>query len=230
MVLENQSLIRRKPLLLLVHGWGFGPGVWHAVIRALPEWDYHTLDLGFFGTPQQQVPKEGPLLAVGHSLGFLWLLQQINQAPWRKYCLGLVSISGFSRFSRTPHFPNGIAPRVLQRMIRRFPNHAEAVLAEFRQQSGWHGNPGQKAIDDPAPLQQGLEWLQQWDGRATLKAWNGPLSALAAKDDRIVPPKLTTDCFAENRVQWVEDGGHLLPLTQPKACAETIKAMEKQLK
>lgn len=229
MVLKNQALTQ-YPLLLLVHGWGFGPGVWRSVIRALPNWDYHTLDLGFFGKPQQQIPEERPLLAIGHSLGFLWLLQHLEQAPMRKFCLGLVSISGFSRFAHCNNFPHGIAPKILQRMGQQIPKHGSKVLAEFRQQSGWHGSPGQKPIHNPTSLLQGLDWLQQWDGRDSLKNWDGPLSILAAKDDQIVPPQLTTACFAADSVHWVMNGGHILPITRAEECANTIKNLGNLLK
>lgn len=215
------------PLVLLVHGWGFGPGVWQPVLRFLPDWDCCVLDLGFFGQAEQQIPAGRPLLAVGHSLGFLWLLQQLEQAPWQEQCYGLLSISGFSRFSRCGDFPHGIAPRVVQRMMRRLPQQAREVLAAFQRQSGWHGNPGQTAIDDTVALLQGLRWLQQWDGRAALASWHRPYSALAAMDDRIVPPELTAACFAVDRLQWLEKGGHILPLTQAHACAQAIQALGK---
>ncbi|MEO5349836.1 MAG: hypothetical protein H7836_09330 [Magnetococcus sp. YQC-3] len=133
------ALPSAAPLLLLVHGWGLGPGVWRGVRRLLPGWRCHVLDLGFFGTPQLQVPAGVPLLAVGHSLGFLWLLHHLERAEWRQACVGLVSIAGFSRFSRGDDFPSGVAPRVLARMRQRLPEDGSGVLQAFCRQGGWSG-------------------------------------------------------------------------------------------
>ena len=115
------------PGLLLVHGWGLGPGLWHAVRRALPDWPCHALDLGFFGRPSGPVPVDRPWLAVGHSMGFLWLLHHLEQAPWRAACVGLVSVAGFSRFGRGEQFPHGVAPRVLARMRQRLAHDASVL-------------------------------------------------------------------------------------------------------
>lgn len=210
------------PLLLLVHGWGLGPGLWRPLIRALPDCPCHTLDLGFFGRPCLVVPPHRPLLAVGHSLGFLWLLHHLEQAPWRDQCVGLVSMAGFSRFSRADHFPAGIPPRFLARMRQRLPMDAAGVLKAFSQQSGWSAS-SVEVVADPAPLLAGLDWLESWDGRAPLAAWRGPLHSMAARDDQIVPPALTTACFAPHTIHWVQAGGHLLPLTRPDACAAYLR-------
>ena len=208
------------PLLLLVHGWGLGPGLWHGVRRALPEYTCHSLDLGFFGKPRLQVPHQQPVLAVGHSLGFLWLLHHLPHAPWREQCVGLVSIAGFSRFSRAADFANGVPARLLDRMAHRLPNDASGVLRDFCQRGG--GVPTvHPPLADTAALLQGLRGLRAWDGRAELAAWTGPLYSLAAKDDLIVPAALTAHCFATT--QWLEEGGHLLPLSQAAACAALIR-------
>ncbi|MEO5364199.1 MAG: hypothetical protein H7838_11340 [Magnetococcus sp. DMHC-8] len=209
------------PLLLLVHGWGLGPGLWHALRRALPDWPCLALDLGFFGRPRLAVPTGQPVLAVGHSLGFLWLLHHLEQAPWRRDCVGLVSLAGFARFARAPDFPHGVAPRLLARMQQRLPDDTGGVLRDFCQQSGWPHCPEQP-VPDAAPLLHGLHWLATWDHRAALRAWDGPLHALAARDDRIVPPALTAACFAPHQTHWLAHGGHLLPLSRPTECARWL--------
>lgn len=212
----------KTPLLLLVHGWGLGPGLWRPLIRALPDASCHTLDLGFFGKPRLLVPTHRPLLAVGHSLGFLWLLHHLEQAPWRDLCVGLVSIAGFSRFSRSSQFPEGRDPRFLARMRQRLPMDTTGVLKAFCQQSGWSAS-ALPTVANPTPLLEGLDWLEAWDGRAALAAWKGTLYSLAAQDDQIVPPALTTACFAQKNIRWLQEGGHLLPLTRPLECAEYVR-------
>ncbi|KAA0677373.1 alpha/beta fold hydrolase [Roseomonas genomospecies 6] len=51
------------PLFVLVHGWGFGPGVWDGVRASLPEAESVAVDLGFYGPliplpPRERVPAE----------------------------------------------------------------------------------------------------------------------------------------------------------------------------
>ena len=220
-IVQNRSA--RRPLLLFVHGWGFGPGMWRSVLHALPGWRHHTLDLGFFGTEKTQIQSDSPVIGVGHSLGFLWLLHHMGQTSWGASCVGLVSIAGFSRFSRGENFPHGMALSVLQRMMRRLPQQPDTVLTEFRQRGGWRGRVAHCAGADVTRLSQGLAWLQRWDERAVLATWERPLVALAAEQDKIVPPALTTACFPPAALHWLKEGGHLLPLTHPEVCAQTIR-------
>ncbi|MBF0183697.1 MAG: alpha/beta hydrolase [Magnetococcales bacterium] len=210
------------PLLLLVHGWGLGPGVWQAMRRLLPSWPCLTVNLGFFSTPQLQIPDDRPLLAVGHSLGFLWLLRQLPAAPWRSHCLGLLGIAAFSRFARAADFDEGVPPRLLQRMRQRLPEDPAAVLQAFAQQGGMAITPPDK-VADPTALLQGLAWLAEWDGRQTLQQWPGLVANLAARDDQVVPPLLSERCFTPAQQHWLQEGGHLLPLTRPEACARFVQ-------
>ncbi|MBF0097901.1 MAG: alpha/beta hydrolase [Magnetococcales bacterium] len=211
------------PVLLLVHGWGLGAGVWQAVRRHLPGYTCLTPDLGFFAPPRElQLPEGRPIWAVGHSLGLLWLLQQLPQAPWRARCRALLGITAFSRFVRGDDFPEGVAPRLLQRMQQRLPIDPQAVLRDFARQGG-----SELAVPvhiaDTAPLLQGLEWLATWDGRESLRQWQGTVANLAACDDQIVPQALSRRCFTPEQCQWLPQGGHLLPVTQPLACARFIQ-------
>ena len=118
-------------------------------------------------------------------------------------------------------------------MQKKWPRAPEAVLDAFRQRSGWSPRAG---ISGPTPpmnsdrLLQGLMWLESWDHRAVLARWSGPLLALAARDDLIVPPKMAEACFShldlgsEAGLHWLEQGGHLLPLSRPGWCAARVLA------
>ncbi|MEO5349835.1 MAG: hypothetical protein H7836_09325 [Magnetococcus sp. YQC-3] len=75
-------------------------------------------------------------------------------------------------------------------------------------------------VVDPAPLIEGLHWLESWDERPVLSNWHKPLRVLSSLDDQIVSPDMTRACFGD--AKWLESGGHLLPLTKPEACAELI--------
>ncbi|MBF0439472.1 MAG: hypothetical protein HQL93_10175 [Magnetococcales bacterium] len=211
--------------LLFVHGWGCGAGVWRPLLRFLPEIEADILDLGFFGRPNLTIPTQHPFIAVGHSLGFLWLLNQLDNEIFAKQCLGLISINGFSRFSFSHDFPHGIASRILKRMTLRLTTEPVEVIREFGRQSGL-----EQALSIPArvnveALSLGLSWLAQWDQRTQLTQWRGELWALASEDDQIVTPALTRDVFAQCQpgvIHWLPSGGHLLPLTRPETCAALI--------
>ncbi|WP_130471041.1 alpha/beta fold hydrolase [Candidatus Magnetaquicoccus inordinatus] len=212
-----------SPVLLLVHGWALGAGSWQSVCRLLPDYHCLTPDLGFFAAARPvEIPVDRPVLAVGHSLGFLWLLQQLPHAPWRHNCIGLLGIAAFSRFARAEHFPEGVPGRLLQRMRQRLPENPHAVLQEFARQGGRELSLPHTlvAVDS---LLQGLDWLATWDGRESLHQWTGRVANLAAQDDQIVPALLSNRCFNAQQCHWLPEGGHLLPITQPQACAHFIQ-------
>lgn len=207
--------------LVFVHGWGFDAGFWDAVRSALSEVETLTVDLGFCGQAggfdDLKAVPDGSCVAVGHSLGFLWLLRQ-KPVAWRK----LVAINGFSRFTAADDFPCGLEPRMVRRMMDKVQASPEAVVSDFFQACAHTDQPGSL---DPDALYRGLEWLMDWDGRAVLERAGTPLLVLAGNDDPIVPRALTEACFAgrpATEIHW-RDGGHLLPVTAPAWCAERLR-------
>jgi pimeloyl-[acyl-carrier protein] methyl ester esterase len=83
---------------VFVHGWGFNPEIWRDVIRNTGNAEVTLVDLGFIaGGPRAATEWPGDAVAVGHSLGLLWLLHRAaeeGRAPFR----ALVSVQGFDRF------------------------------------------------------------------------------------------------------------------------------------
>ncbi|MEO5374528.1 MAG: alpha/beta hydrolase [Alphaproteobacteria bacterium] len=210
-------MTREASLLVLVHGWGFDGGFWQPLCRHLPGVETLTLDLGFRGSPHlPEVPEGRPVIVVGHSTGVLWLL---HRRPFRWD--GLVAINGFSRFVAGDGFPEGVPPRMVERMLSRFDRDPAAVTAEFLGRCGHGEAVGPLA---PAVLRQGLEWLLTWDERAVLAADPRPVLALAGRADPIVPAVMAERCFVGRPMHWHE-GGHLLPLTAPEWCAGHIRAV-----
>ena len=51
--------------ILLVHGWGFDPGIWAPLRSALPDRDWRCADLGYFGPARTGLPPRLELV-VGH--------------------------------------------------------------------------------------------------------------------------------------------------------------------
>lgn len=206
-----------KPRVTLIHGWSYDASIWRDVLPLLNGLDVEVVevaDLGFFGTPALPQPCAAPRIAVGHSMGVLWWLA-LTDLPWQK----LVSLNGFPRFTAAPNFPAGVAPRVLERMIKRFAVAPAAVLADFHAACG---GPGPALPADPAPLAAGLRTLGETDGRAALITRSDDVLALASRDDAIVPAALSEAAFGP-RLEWIEQGSHLLPLTHPRECARLIR-------
>lgn len=200
--------------LLLVHGWGATPRVWDPLLAALDHPPALTVDLGFFGPASDLSALAGPWLAVGHSMGFPWLLSRPERASWR----GLVAIGGFARFLRAPGFP-GIHPAALRRMRDALARDPRALLASFHRQAL---APADHAPPDTAALDAGLAFLETLDARDALRAWEKPLLALAARDDAIVPAAMTRASFPEEQLQVLDTGGHFLHWSRPDWCAARI--------
>jgi pimeloyl-ACP methyl ester carboxylesterase len=195
------------------------------------------MDLGFFGQARSPILAPTPrLVAVGHSLGFAWLLRQAHQADTplghllATRTMGLIGINAFPRFAAgTDDWPEGTPRRILERMIRRTREDPLGVLSEFRQRAG-----ATTAIPaaltrrvDPEALVMGLTWLLEWDLRPALERWGDRLLVLAAADDPIVPITLTDAGFAhlpDTARMLSPCGGHLLPLQRPEWCAAAIAA------
>ncbi|CAB5511902.1 alpha/beta fold hydrolase [Achromobacter anxifer] len=212
-----------RPTLLFVHGWAFDASVWTALRAELRDWPQAVFDAGYYGAAQEPA-VDGPVLAIGHSLGALRLLRE---PPAN--CLGLVSINGFSRFAAGPGFEAGVAPRMLERMARRLDAAPAAVLRDFRQRCGDESDFGEPRL---APLARDLQALRDEDRRDALAALPAPLLVLAGSEDPIVPAAMTQAAYAgrpDAQRHDREGGGHLLPVTDAPWCAAHIRAFISRL-
>lgn len=209
-----------RTALCLVHGWGFTPDFWQPLRARLGQVETTMLDFGFFG-PESMTPlPAGRHVAVGHSLGALWLLLH---PPAN--CVGMLLINGFARFGATTGYPQGIPPRVIERMMRGLDQQPDDVVATFRGRAGI-------ATPAPGPARAGrlgwaLELLRDGDARGVLDPEAAsalpPIRVLAGGEDPIAPPAMVEASFRDRvPVEWIEDGGHLLPLTHPDRCADAV--------
>jgi pimeloyl-[acyl-carrier protein] methyl ester esterase len=218
--------------LLLVHGWGLGPGSWRPLLDSLGNPRHHTLDLGFFGRKKIDIPTDRPLIAVGHSLGFLWILHHMGMAAWGDQVQGLISINGFPRFSQAEDFSNGVKHCIIRRMKNGLQRDPAKVLNDFRARGG--GLPGDLLSDEvkrninALALAYGLGWLLEWDDRSALSSWQKPLMVIANQDDNIVTPAMTNDSFSSlpgsqlQQIHWLSGGGHIGLLVRPKGYGELV--------
>lgn len=207
-----------RPTLLFVHGWAFDASVWAPLRAELRDWPHLVADAGYFG-PACFPKIDGPVIAIGHSMGVLRLLRELPAG-----CIGLVSINGFPRFGAGPDFDAGVPRRMLDRMMKRLSADPAAVLQDFRERCGEASAFGEPRLE---PLARDLEALRDEDQRDALAALPVPLLILAGQDDPIVPAAMTQAAFGDrlgDERHDLEHGGHLLPVSAAPWCARHIAA------
>jgi pimeloyl-[acyl-carrier protein] methyl ester esterase len=196
--------------LVLVHGWGFHAGIFADFIGHLEGAEVTLVDLGFVaGGPKGASEWPEDAIAVGHSLGLLWLLER-GRSRYR----ALVSIQGFDCFSCH------VAPSRLAALKRGLEREPAGTLQAFWRSCGASGFALPEALN-VARLDEGLDWLMTWDATKARKELACPVLALASRDDVIVPPSMSEAIWGENII-WSPDGGHVLPLKHPRWCARHV--------
>jgi pimeloyl-[acyl-carrier protein] methyl ester esterase len=202
--------------LLCVHGWGFGAGVWDSLLERLPDFAAERVDLGFYG--ERRLPPVKRPLVVAHSMGLAWALANIPR-PWA----GVLAVNGFPRFTRSQHFIEGVAPRMIERMQSRFETEPGAVTADFLSRCGLDA-PDVSGIETEA-LGEALGWLAKCDERTSYLMLSCPRMALAGLADPIVPKEMSVAGFPADELILVEGAGHLLPLTHPDWVASQLRQL-----
>ena len=179
---------------VLVHGWGFHAGIWADVARHLGPADVTLVDLGLVaGGPEGSTEWPEDAIAVGHSLGVLWLLER-----GRGRFKGVVSIQGFDRFC--PH----VAPARVAALKRGLEHDASDTMQAFWRSCGAPGFARPEALN-VASLDEGLDWLMHWDAQAAKEELDCPILALGSRDDPIVPPE-TFPREAVSKSPWLHGG------------------------
>jgi pimeloyl-[acyl-carrier protein] methyl ester esterase len=208
--------------LVFVHGWGFDAQFWQPVAERLPEFARVFVEFGFHGAPPHH-PKVPGAIVVGHSMGFAWALANLPR-PWA----GAIAINAFPRFTRSPDFVAGVAPRMVERMMGKFADEPKAVTTDFLTRCGVEA----PYVDDirPQPLGEALSWLAVCDERQALKTIGCPVLALAGTRDAIVPESMTRDAFAAHPLVLAEGADHLLPRSHPEWVASQIRLFSASLR
>lgn len=207
--------------LLFVHGWGFDASFWRPLAERLPDFRREAVEMGFRAA-ERHVPQVERPIVVGHSLGFAWALANVP-GPWA----GAVAINAFPRFTRAPDFVEGVAPRMVERMLAKFADEPAAVTADFLARCGVEGAD----VSDirPGPLGEALAWLGICDERRAFARLDCPLLALAGTRDQIVPESMSRAAFAATGLTLVEGAGHLLPLTHAEGLASQVRLFASRL-
>jgi pimeloyl-[acyl-carrier protein] methyl ester esterase len=200
---------------VFVHGWGFNAAIWCDLTGYMRNSEISYVDLGFIaGGPKATTAWPSDAIAVGHSLGVLWLLHRAADescAPFR----ALVSIQGFDRFC--PHIP----PSRVAGMRRGLRRDAYQTVEAF-----WRGCATKPFAPAGAlnveRLDEGLGWLMDWDETETKAKLACPILALAAPDDALVSAAMSEAIWRSDTILWSETGGHVLPLKHPEWCANHV--------
>lgn len=198
--------------VVFVHGWSFDKHLWNGILPLLRNARPHMVELGFTGASpsgMDNIPDYSIL--IGHSLGALWLLQNMTRHP-----RAFISIGGFDCF-----FKQGSLRqlREIKLLIRRDP---AAMLNHFRAEAGATGLYGETTCNTSL-LQKGLRSLETDDEADTLSALPCPAIGLAARDDIIVPEAMSKSIWGKYTLHMRDDGGHTLPFTHPEWCANYIQ-------
>ncbi|MGH6824120.1 alpha/beta fold hydrolase [Methyloceanibacter sp.] len=205
-----------KMHFVFVHGWGFNAAIWRDLTGYMRSHAFSLVDLGFIAGGPKAATSEWPsdAIAVGHSLGLLWLLHRAREEgrmPFR----GLVSIQGFDRFC--PHIP----PSRVAFMRRGLRRDAYQTLDAFWRGCATEPFASLEALN-VARLDEGLGWLTDWDETKATAGLACPTLALAARDDAIVPQAMSEAIWGGDNIRWSETGGHVLPLRHPEWCASHV--------
>ncbi len=194
--------------ITFVHGWGCAPNFWDGIIACLTDIDAHKVDLGFIGSaPPAEAPPQ-PSLFVTHSLGTMWALKH-----HKNDMTGLVAINGFAAF--TDFAP----PRILKTMQRNLRRDPHNQMEEF-----WNAYnlPHHQDIN-PQKLEQGLDWLAQWNCEAERSSLSVPVLSLIGGQDALLEEAKMQQHWRGHKTETHQGAGHDLPTAQAEWCADKIK-------
>ncbi len=186
--------------------------IWKDISKYFPKEQSHFIDLGFVGNGDNvaDIPKGGKKIFITHSLGTLWAVKHHadNMA-------GLVSINGFADFS------NFVDKRDLITMQRQLKRNPKQQMQDFWDMINLKNDLDPSLNIDK--LHEGLQWLINWDMSAKLSDLNIPILSLMGGADPLLPLNTMEKEWSDTNIKTIENGGHILPLSHPKWCAEEIK-------
>jgi pimeloyl-[acyl-carrier protein] methyl ester esterase len=204
---------------IFCHGFGFDSTFWDNLRPFFANYSCVFLDLGYFGNRRVElkIPPFTQVVGVGHSLGFMKLL---NFDIKFDYIIGLNSFTNFLgndlelRRARTIE---------LERLRENLLKSPISTLERFYQRCG--ASSPNKDLSDICleRLTDDLEFLKseskfQKDSKFLI---------LSSEDDVVVPKELVQDNFEgfrrEITLKFFPNGSHALGLLSPKSVYETIE-------
>lgn len=184
--------------LVLVHGWGFGPGVWRPVLASLAQHcRVQAVALPGYGElafDPAQLPNQ--TIVCGWSLGAQQALQWAHQWPDRVD--RLVLIGATPRFLTGPDWPAAQPPALLESFATAVAADPRGALRRFAALSNQGDDQARgvtrqltalldSALPETSALQAGLAQLRDTDLRPAIGDIHQPSLILHGEHDPLMP-------------------------------------------
>ena len=198
--------------VVFAHGWGFDKYFWADTIRELKIDHYYLLDFGYTGNKNIPcIDQSLPLIGIGHSLGFAWLLKNLKSPS----CL--ISVSGFECFYKI-HDRQSI-----EKMRKNIKKNKIRQMRAFHKKAGLNVHMYSRV--DEQSLLEGLDNLSHWNYKQTLDNMDIPVFAISSEDDRIIPVNKAKEIFRDFNLQIVATGKHVIPINNRTVYLDSLKRM-----
>jgi len=231
-----------RPVLTLLHGWGYTPRVWGPLIPCLSGFECHTPATEAPCTNIEDwadalaptLPADG--LLAGWSLGAMLALCLATRHPEKVSGLLLIGIT--PRMERQANWAHGLDSDTIHKFRTGFTQSPARLMRRFlalqllgekqpaRLRPLLEASLCQKAT--PETLGAGLEVLFSADLRQTHLPDGLPVQILHGQGDAIMPvagAQWLASHLGGARLSVVEDCGHAPWLAQPEHIAERIKTL-----
>lgn len=232
-----------RPSVTLLHGWGYTPQLWQALISLLPDFECHApLLLAPCPTLEEwadilaaKLPDGG--LLVGWSLGAMLAYCIATRHPVKAG--GLLLLAGSPHMRSEPGWPNGLDSNVLEKFHAGFRLAPERTMRRFLALQLVGDMQPQRikplletslcnTTQHQTALELGLQILFGADLRERSLPEEIPLSLVHGRGDEVMPwagsewlhlrhPKST--------LMILDEAGHAPLLATPALLAEQIKAL-----
>ena len=229
--------------LLLLPGWGLGPGPLQPLADALT--GHLQVQIEPLPNPGQSQLQDwlaqldrrlpGDVWLAGWSLG--GMLASLLAARRQQRCRGLICLASNPVFVAQETWPEAMAADVFQTFRQAYLDNPGATLKRFASLCSHGSEDGRglsrqlSALADGSDCLAGLDLLAELDTRAALQTFAGPQLHLFADADGLVPRTAATllrDCLPHLQVRVLENTGHSFVLEQPLAVAQMILSFMEQ--
>ncbi len=235
-----------RPLLVIIHGWGFDSGVFKGLVETLePLFRIQTIDLPGYGDKELvgehslsvlavyimgQVSE--PAIYIGWSMGGLIALELAKKQP--KKVTSLILITSTPCFAKKENWPHAMERNILKNFVSAYNKEPELTLDKFSYlASEGNKNPRNwirelKKLSskvNPAALEDGLQILLNTDLRESIKDLEIPSLMIFGEKDSLVPVGVEKEIGLLNgkvRTKIISGSGHTPFLTDTDLVAKTI--------
>lgn len=235
--------------LLLIHGWGFGPGAWRQLTQclqttapilapALPGYDDERAAVAAMAPlasmERALVQLDRPAVVVGWSCGGLLALQLAQVRPDR--VRALVLVASLPCFQRRPDWPAGIDRAGLAAVRQRLgadPGAAIDYVTALSVRGDRHARTVRRELEQAVPaalraetLVRDLDVIEQTDLRTVQPA--STLDVVLGDNDRVIGANCAAvlpQWCARARLHVLRGAGHAPMISRPRAVAGLLEQL-----